>query len=207
MVQRIVLITPITQPSNLLAIYDSIASQRDDWNISWYLTYDRCLQAQMEPWKHRFSFNEKRHLSICFVPSDAVMLEHEQINLILDLLENQAESDPALRSCWVYPLKDDTILHPDLLSFLSMLGSSRFDGVAFDSECATGGTLSVNKEPYLHSGMAIYRLGLVQGQRTYLDHESPISDVDALAQALYQTNKQKFLVASHPLSYHKYLVS
>jgi hypothetical protein len=120
------IITPVTRPSNLPALYNNLLTYvSKELTMTWCVVFDKkCYEAGRE-WKERFSRSQNPNLSILCVLSHTENApagnENRNAALILleaHLLEAKDEKINSVAESWVYFLDDNNILHFDFCKIL-----------------------------------------------------------------------------------------
>jgi hypothetical protein len=93
---KILVITPVSRPDNLLAIYNSLCTNNSTpIEVEWYVVFDLAIKDQLKEWEDRIQANGNRSLKVHFYLSDRAnqVAGHYHRNFILDIiLEKQKAS-------------------------------------------------------------------------------------------------------------------
>lgn len=120
--QEIFVLTPVTDPSRLGAMYRSMEHADVPVLIHWMVIFDAQHANYFKAWKNVFDFGQIDNVLAHCILSDQYLLPNEaylHINSALDILENHVATEtPHKRSAWVYQLDDTEQLPPSLCLYL-----------------------------------------------------------------------------------------
>src|SRR4051812_9883602 len=138
---KLIIITPVTRPSNLPAIYNNLLSYVGrEFSITWYVIFDKRCEQDGREWKERFSRSGNPNLTIISVISDVenAVSGNAHRNQVLTLLEKELEKHPELSDHWTYFLDDNNILHPDFCKLFQEGGIGKAGLLFFRSTSKKG---------------------------------------------------------------------
>jgi hypothetical protein len=121
MMREIIIVTPVTEPHNLAALFKSLLHPFN-FTIHWFVVFDCTQVRQYHTWQQTFSFHQEDNINVHCILSDRYqsLFGFKNINVSFDVLENHVlRTDPCKADCWVYQLNGNTELHPTFLAYLN----------------------------------------------------------------------------------------
>lgn len=209
--ERLIVITPVSRPDNLIKIYKSLAENNYPISVDWHIVFDAAYTGNVDQWKELFAAHEGRSMSIIIHESDQAnaVAGHYHRNFVIDKLAVQASYDNTLQSAWIYHLDDDNIMHSNLLYFLykeyNLLRYARV--LLFDQVMPNGkDRLIVNRDQikvgFVDTAMMLCRFAAIGSTR--FDVEDYCADGKFIA-SVYKDNYQQTVIYNQPLCYYNYL--
>jgi hypothetical protein len=209
---KILVITPVSRPDNLLAIYNSLATNNTTpIEIEWYVVFDLAIKDQLKEWEDRIQANGTRNIKVHFYLSDRAncVAGHYHRNFILEILLDKAKGNLGLFDAWICQLDDDNILHPSLAAFMysQMHILVTKDVFLFAQILRNGATrLQVTKIEVglIDTAMMMARLKAI-GTIRY-DDQDYCADGHFIKEVCKQSESKTFIY-NQPLCYYNYLRS
>jgi hypothetical protein len=206
------IITPVSRPSNLPALYHDLISYsahtRKDVQLNWWVVFDKICGEQADHWKIRLSRNRNESFAI-----NPIISVHEKAdkgythrNTILDLLEENVETID-IGQQWVYNLDDDNILHPYFLPLLLKKQPDDVDVLVVNQEQLNGYTRFIASWEGINTGkvdlaMLIFKIKALKGNRF---NEAGTRPSEQFVQAICNANKTQTQIINEKCSYYNYL--
>src|SRR5438067_321348 len=101
---KILVITPVTRPDNLLAIYNSLAANSTACEIAWHLIFDLSIKDQLRMWEDRLQANGTRQVKVHFYISNRAYAVggHYHRNHLLNVIQDKAKTSEGLSDAWLH---------------------------------------------------------------------------------------------------------
>lgn len=197
---RLNIITPLSRPENLPALYSRIGwFKQIDVDVMWWVVVDPvCLNECKR--EYDICLGNDHHVTQLIAERSA-LAGHAHRNLILDLIKNESD--------WIMSLDDDNMIHGGLLRWLKKNQNqlSEYSGLLFD-QVHKNGSLRLIADPEkvcvnnVDTAQFMFRRGIIEDLRFKEDEYA----ADGLfIQELYARHKDKFLIVNEPLCYYNYL--
>ena len=206
------IITPVSRPSNLPAIYHDLnshlVSSDKRLQINWWPVFDSNCGEQAHHWKVRLSRSHNDALSINPIISSHYdsLKGHVHRNTVLDILEENAETID-IGHQWIYMLDDDNILHPSYLQTITNNENEIFDVLVVNQEQLNGKTRFYANLESINQGMAdlgmlTFKLKALKGCRFNLSNSNPAIQ---FVKSLCNSNKGSIKLIKENRSYYNFL--
>lgn len=193
------IITPLTRPENLDAMYNSIVERPSEINVKWHIVIDKSASGEIS-----LPFDLIFNKIIAWYESDtSAIAGHAHRNRALGYITDPNE--------WVMSLDDDNIIHPYLWKWLQTWAScgEPANGVIWDQIQKSGQTRLIAHKDYIKvhnvdTAQYMIKRGLI-GDIRFQENKYEADGI--FIQEIYERNKDSFIIVNQPLCYYNYLRS
>lgn len=193
------IVTPVSRPENLSALYLSVAEQGQEfWNrIIWWLVYDGVpiVEKSLNPTGSKEEFEVKS----IYTKIPGSVSGNAQRNIAIDNIQNDS---------WIWFLDDDNIMYPNFLKTIEaqINSDSNIKGLIFN-QLNKDKTLRLKASP---ENTKVNHIDTAQFiiNKNIIDNEFQIDlyNADGLfIEDTYNQHRDKFKFIDEPLCYYNYL--
>ena len=195
---RLNIITPLSRPNNLEAMYESM--RNPFCQITWWIMVDPIIRGYIIPPGERS--NKVNNVEVNVIWQKKIALAgHAHRNKALELITDPEE--------WVMSLDDDNIIHPDFFTWMQDHEGELpgYSGVLWD-QVNKDGTARLFASPWdvrvncVDTAQFMFRRGIVEDLRF---KEDAYAADGIFIEELYKRHSDKFKIAPKALCYYNYL--